>query len=289
MKLLNNTQKMGYLFPDLDEITILVTGDWHVGDKHGILPKNPTTKDGGGINPSTFQKKMHKHLIKTLKKIGHVDLLLLMGDLCEGKQLKSFGVPLNDADTDNQVNWATELYQETFFDYSSPEKVVSIMGTPYHVMTGVGGNLDYQASGKISQMSDVIFGYPIANFRLGKGKVLWNLQHHVSIAQVNKLMPYEKIMRTYATNVTNDGGTIPDVIGRAHNHGICYPCVDVSDGRIPRIAFNSACLKGTDTYGATLAYPSTPKVGVTTMEQTGKSVTGKKHLFDLTVKGKQIL
>ncbi len=289
MKVLTNTQKTGVIFKDREDVSILVTGDWHVGDKHGVLPKKPTTKEGGGINPSPTQRSMHRQLTKTLKGVGHVDLLLIMGDTCEGKQLKSFGVPLNDSDTDNQVQWAAELYQETFFDLCSPEKVLSIMGTPYHVMTGVGGNLDYQFTSKIAQMSDVIFGYPTAVFKLGAEKLLWDIQHRVSIANVNRLMPYEKIIRTYAQNVANDGGTVPDVIGRAHNHGICYPAVNVSDGRIPRIAFNSACLKGEDTYGATLPYPSTAKVGVTTMTQRGRNVTGEYHAFTLGVKGEQQL
>ena len=289
MKVLTNSQKTGTLFEDREKVNILVTGDWHVGDKHGILPRNPATKEEGGIVPSPTQKRMHKQLTKTLETIGHVDLLLIMGDTCEGKQLKSFGVPLNDSDTDNQVNWAAELYQETFFDYCSPEKVLTIMGTPYHVMVGIGGNLDYQFADKIGQMSDVIFGYPNALFKLGKEKLLWDIQHRVSIATVNRLMPYEKIIRTYAQNVANDGGVVPDVIGRAHNHGICYPAINVSDGRIPRIAFNAACLKGSDTYGATLPYPSTAKVGVTTMNQTGRRVTGEYYAFNLEIKGEQKL
>ena len=129
-------------------------------------------------------------------------------------------------------------------------------------------------------MSDTYFGYPNAWFYLGEEKLLWDLQHRVSIARVNRLMPFEKIIRTYAVNVTNDGGDVPDVIGRAHNHGICFPAINVSDGKIPRIAFNSACLKADDIYGQSLSYPGTPKIGVTTMLQSGREVTGKYHPID---------
>jgi hypothetical protein len=289
MKVLTNIQKTGYLFPEHDEVNILVTADWHVGDKYGVLPQKPVTKEGIGINPTPIQRKIYKELVKTLKTIGHVDLLLVMGDICEGKQLKSFGVPLNDADTDNQVNWAAELYQETFWDLCTPEKVICIMGTDYHVAVGIGGNLDYQFSSKIKEMSDVIFGYPNAWFKLGKEELVWDLRHRVSIARVNRLMPFEKTIRTYAHNVANDGGIIPDVIGRAHNHAICYPAVNVSDGRIPRIAFNAPCLKADDVYGQTLQYPGTAKVGVSTMLQSGKRVTGDYHAFDLSFKVKLLL
>ena len=281
MNLITKGGKTPWFFSDQNEVTALVTGDWHVGDKYGILPRKPITKDGGGVRPSQTQSKIYRELIQTLKKIGHVDLLLIMGDTCEGKQLASFGVPLNDADTDNQVNWSGEFYQETFYDINSPDVVISIMGTAYHVMVGIGGNLDYQVSQKIAQMSDTYFGYPNARFNLGEEKLLWDLQHRVSIANVNRLMPFEKIIRTYAVNAANNGGVVPDVIGRAHNHDLCYAAVDVSDGSIPRIAFNSACLKADDIYGQNLSYPAMAKVGVTTMKQTGATVTGEKHLFSL--------
>jgi hypothetical protein len=285
MNLITKAEKKPWFFFDQETMSILVTGDWHVGDKYGILPKNPVTKEGSGIRPSNTQKRIYSDLVKTLKTIGHVDLLLIMGDTCEGKQLSSFGVPLNDADTDNQVNWAAELYQETFYDINSPDKVISVMGTPYHVMVGIGGNLDYQVAQKISTMSETYFGYPNAQFYLGKGKLLWDLQHRVSIASVNRLMPFEKTIRTYAVNVANDGGEVPDVIGRGHNHSICYDAINVSDGAIPRIAFNNACLKADDIYGLGLPYPTTAKVGVTTMRQEGRIVTGRKYLFNLYGEG----
>lgn len=281
MNLITKGGKTPWFFSEENTVDALVTADFHVGDKYGSLPRNPVTKEGSGVRPSPIQRRMYRELVKTLKEIGHKKLLLILGDTCEGKQLSSFGVPLNDADTDNQVNWAAEFYQETFYDITQPEIVIVVMGTPYHVMVGIGGNLDFQFAQKISQMSNVYFGYPNARFYLGKEKLLWDLRHRISIASVNRTMPLEKSFRMTAVNLINDGQMVPDVMGTAHNHSICFEALNVSDGSVPRIAFNAPCLKADDVYGQSLPYPSTAKVGVTTMRQEGRRVTGQKYLFNL--------
>lgn len=280
MELVSKYNPISWFFSERDEVNGVVSGCWHVGDKYGSLPKNPITKEGTGVVGSRVQKRLYTELVESLKKIGQTELLILMGDLVEGKQLKVAGVPLNDSDTDTQVEWAYQLYEETFYKYCNPEKVIVVMGTPYHVLVGVGGNLDYQVADKISRISDVTFGYPALRFYLGSKKLLWDVRHRISIASVNLLMPLEKTFRAYYRILAEEDSPIPDVICRGHNHSIVFEPTNVSSGKNRRYALVSPCMKASDVYGETLPYPSTPKTGVMTIKQTDR-LWGEYHPFNI--------
>jgi len=267
LRLISKYDPTPWLLSDEETVNGVITGDWHIGDKYAPLPEQPATKEGGGIKPSKTQKKIKKELINQLKKCEPIDLLIMMGDCIEGKQLRSFGVPVSDADTDTQVNWAYQFYEETFYEYLKPKQVIVIMGTPYHVMVGIGGNLDYQFAEKISRLGETIFGYPNLQFYLGKEKLLWDLRHRISIARVNKLMPLEKTFRNFFEMAATKGQHIPKVIGRGHNHSISKTVTDMSTGIEPWYAFMSPTLKANDVYGQTLSYPDEPNLGFFTFKQ----------------------
>jgi len=215
-------------------VRILITGDWHALDKYGINPPCTVSKEGTPVSQSEIQKKVFNETQEICKKIGHVDIVFLMGDLAEGKQVKVFGTPLNDADTDIQVDAAFRFYEETIYKYCTPEYALVVMGTPYHVTVGIGGNLDYQIAERISRLTKTIFGYPNLTFYLGKDKVQWNLQHRMSIARFNRMTPLEKTIRQWATieinSLLGDFENIPDVIVRAHRHEAQIP-IGIGEGR----------------------------------------------------------
>jgi len=266
LEILTRYDQIPYLFKNMDEIDTLPTGDWHCGDKDGMNPPLSTSLDGTSLPQNKIQKRMYDGLVENLSKIGYIDLLILMGYLAEWKQLKAMGIPLNDSNTDTQVNMAFNLYKETFYEYCKPRKVLAVMGTPYHVMVGIGGNLDYQIADKISRISDVIFGYPNIQFYLGRTKMLWDIQHRISIARVNRTMPIEKTFRQYYRQVMEDGtGEVPNVIGRAHRHVLQEP-MNLGKG-VPRWGFVSPALKAQDVYTAQLPYPTEPTVGVMKITQ----------------------
>ena len=254
-----------------ESVKLLTTGDWHSLDKWGVCPPNFKTKEGTPLTQHPVQKKVFKESVKHCKEIGHVDVAILMGDMAEGKQAKSFGVPLMDADTDNQVNAAFEFYEQTVHKYCTPTIVLSIMGTPYHRAVGIGGDLDYQVSLRISTIDDVIFGQPNLNFLLGKDKVRWNLQHTMSIARINRLMPFEKTFRLYARleseSWIGEFDRIPDIIVRAHRHDPQLP-FGIGQGR--RWAMTTPPLKVIDEYADIMAYPVGPcSAGLMTVMQNG--------------------
>lgn len=253
-----------------ETVKLLTTGDWHSLDKWGVCPPSFSTKEGTPLKQHKVQKKVFNESVNICKKIGHVDVAILMGDLAEGKQTKAFGVPLMDADTDNQVEAAFQFYEETIHEHCTPDLVLSIMGTPYHRAVGIGGDLDYQVSVRIAQIDNVIFGQPNLNFLLGKDRVRWNLQHRISIARINRMMPFEKTYRLWARleseSWTGDFKKIPDMAVRAHRHDPQLP-YGIGEGR--RWAMAVPPLKVVDEYADILLYPVKCSAGWMTVEQFG--------------------
>lgn len=260
-----------WIAPKQETIKLLTTGDWHTLDKWGICPPNFKTKEGTPLTQHPVQEIVYNECVEICKNIGHVNIAILMGDMAEGKQAKSFGVPLMDADTDNQVNAAFQFYEETIHKYCTPDIVLAVMGTPYHRAVGIGGDLDYQVALRISNIDDVIFGQPNLNFLLGKDKVRWNLQHRISIARVNRMVPFEKTFRLYARQEAESWmgsfDRIPDIIVRAHRHDPQLP-FGIGQGR--RWAMTTPPLKVVDEYASIMAYPVGPcSVGLMTVTQHG--------------------
>lgn len=280
MRIFGRYDKIPWFYSDLDVVGGLISGDWHISDKYAATPKSPVTKEGVGIKPTKIQNYIREELVKILKNIGHVKLLILPGDLTEGVQKNIGGGQVIDTDADNQVEWTFQFYEETFYKYCNPEHVLIIIGTPYHVMVGIGGNLDYQVASKISRISDVTFGYPNLQFYLGSDKKLWDIRHRISIATVNQNMPLEKTFRYFYRLQAENDNLVPDVIGRAHNHGLVREPFNVSGGKHPRYAWVGPCLKANDIYGQQLRYPGDAKVGVMTFTQNG-GVSGRYHAVDI--------
>jgi len=279
LKIKTRYDSIPWIKSDSDTVKVLTTGDWHTLDKWGVCPPNFSTKEGTPLHQHKVQKKVYKKTIEICKKIGHVDIAILMGDLAEGKQAKAFGVPLMDADTDNQVNAAFYFYEDTIHEHCTPDIVLSIMGTPYHRAVGIGGDLDYQVSMRISQLDNIIFGQPNLNVLMGKDKVRWNLQHRISIARVNRMMPFEKTYRLWARleseSWTGDFNKIPDMVVRAHRHDPQLP-YGIGEGR--RWAMATPPLKAVDEYADILRYPVKCSVGLMSVVQRGVGdFTGKYY------------
>lgn len=290
-KIVNRYDPKPWIAHDTKPVDILVTGDWHALDKFGINPPHTASKEGTPVAQSKLQKKVFKETREICKGIGHVDVVLLMGDLAEGKQMKAFGIPLNDADTDVQVDSAFRFYEETVFKYCTPDYVIVVMGTPYHVTMGIGGNLDYQIAEKISRISKTIFGYPSLTFFLGRDKVRWHAQHRMSFARVNRMMPLEKTVRQWATmeanSLTGNEQNIPDVIVRAHRHEAQIP-IGIGEGR--RWAMVSPPLKAVDVYADLMPYPVRSSVALMKVTQMERNFyPGKLYPIDTENKKVEIV
>lgn len=281
MKFIGRYTKTPHLFSDKEYINGIATSDWHIADKYSPLPNQACTKEGQTIEPNEVQKKIKSELIKSLKKMKPVDVLIIDGDIMEGIQAKTQGIPVLSTDSDTQVEWAYQFYEETFYKYLNPEKVLIATGTPYHVMVGVSGNLDYRFAEKVDKISDTIFGSPNLRFYLGKDKMLWDVRHRVSVARVNRMMPLEQTFRMFYRECMEGGLEVPDVVGRAHNHNVVLAPTNFSMGTVKRYGWHSPCLKASDSYGEMLSYPGSPKLGFLSFTQGDGRLFGEYHALDV--------
>ena len=276
MKMQQPYDKPVKVLPNSENIKITIIADAHGGSKYGIMPPGTVNKEGGVLTQTRLQRRLWKGYVKALNEIGETDVLIVGGDMAEGKQVKIAGVTLSDSDTDIHVSIGSSVLNYAI-EQLKPKTVLCVAGTDYHTTYGVGGNLDYQIADKLIH-DDVSFGY-VVNAEIGKSKTLWNLQHKISIANVNQLMPAEKIFRFYYRDLaSNRIKRVPDVVARFHMHRVQPPTIIDSN----RYFIRGACLKGKDPYIATLSYPSNPDVGVLQVEQVdGRLESYKFHRIEL--------
>jgi len=273
-----------WVYSACDRLKFLVTADWHMLDQVGANPPNIRTKEGNLISQSNLQKLTFEGAQKICKDIGKTDGAIIDGDLAAGKDPKQYGIPLSDADTDNQVEAAYQFYKETIYKYCNPDYAFITMGTPYHVLVGIGGNLDYQIALRISELTPVLFGYPNLNVYLGSDKLLWNIQHRMAVTK-DPMGPLVRTFETYARlemeSLAGSMENIPTVICRAHIHKPQLPA-PIAGGK--RWFLCAPPLKHLGIYEGLLPYPTKASIGLMEVIQEKGSLQGKFYPIEIRKK-----
>lgn len=250
---------------DQKDISYAVLSDLHTGHVTGYLPPNMMSKSGNLIRQNQLQRKVHRETIRHLKEIGEVDILIILGDLCEGKQVKIAGVGLHDCDTDTMVKWAVHSVLE-WCSILKPKVIIITKGTDYHTTVGIGGDLDYQIASILGATFSVYYGVELY---LKLGELIWYLRHYYPTVSVNRMMPLEKMFRFKARDVAAGRcKVIPDVMGFGHVH-VSMPLTKIENRTY---AFVAPALKGKDDYMRGKGYPYEADLGLVHMVQTGKYV-----------------
>lgn len=250
-------------------LRILIIADLHTGSKYGLLPPDARNKQGTKVPQSSLQHKMWKKLMVYLSEIDDIDVLIIGGDICEGKQVRVAGIGLEDADTDLMVRWATMSLLE-ICRIVNPKKILIVKGTDYHTSRAIGGDLDFQVAQMLGATYDVYYGIEINAF-LGKEKILWNLKHVYPTVSTNTLTPLEKNHRLMCREY-NAGRLkyLPNVYGRFHIHRQLGPQrIDSTRDKKRVYGFVGPCLKAQDPYMAQKPYSLIPDIGILYIEQDG--------------------
>jgi hypothetical protein len=247
---------------------VIVMSDFHVGSRYGYLPREVTAKNGTPIVQSKEQRLMEKGLHDQLNKVGNIDVLILDGDLCEGKQIKIAGIDLSDSDTDTTVKWATNSI-ENIISITKPSYIVIVKGTDYHVTNAIGGDLDYQVASALSGTHVVYYGLPVANVRIGN--MLWRISHRYPTTR-NITPPMETFLKELISDAHIKQYRVPDVFVWAHTHQCIEPHRILSTSSYGMV---SPAQKLNDPYIDQSYYSKRPDIGFIHVEQDGDYLNGR--------------
>lgn len=262
------------LFEDWSgEIVYAFLGDTHVISQYAILPPNAYligANDLKTIIPqNSVQKKLWKYYISSLRKISaniqrqHTKLILvLMGDMTEGRQLKIAGRTIQSMNTDDAVLIALDVVKKAV-EILQPDVILGVYGTAYHVRDG-SGDLDRQLYDKlVSLVGSAIPVYHDFDISAKIGELWWHIAHPYPTTMY-QLNPMEKMRNDmliqYGLNQKNKKY---DVLPRAHCH-----CVNIAYIRLPAV-FTIPCFKVKDPYMREKAYLGlrSPDIGILVAKQ----------------------
>ena len=103
---------------------MLLTGDWHCGDKAGLTPPSQISND----KYSALQRQLWDWFAVQIPKYGPYDMTLFMGDMVEGQNNKNT-IELYEPDTEEQAEIAAECASIIPCKRSS---MYTVYGTPFH-------------------------------------------------------------------------------------------------------------------------------------------------------------
>ena len=146
---------------------ILVIGDLHCGSMGGLTPPQWMVSKGRNAFFSKLQEEMWENYIDTLKDFGKVDVLVVNGDVIEGKGSRSGSTELIAPDLLEQTDMAIET-----LSFIKADKVFFTYGTPYHTTSASGEDFDKVVANA--------FKAPIYDeLDLQVDDVLFNIKHKV--------------------------------------------------------------------------------------------------------------
>lgn len=254
---------------EYDELTL-----WHITKKRilhflGIGDIHESSKS------SRFRERVQKAFFnyarELVKKVGKIEVLLLMGDLAEGKDKRGGGVHLETTNTDSQVDRVVKKLQD-LIDIIKPEFVIGVGGSPYHRQDG-NSDLDRRVLVALARQNPkikFIFGETLF---LEFGRMNWYLRHHYSTGRL-RTWQLEAFSQDWITNAELNGGEQADVFGFAHVHIPIHPH-QIMTGEKTKWAFVTPGLKANDRFLKSKNRPKTAFIGVTYIKQNDKELTGE--------------
>ncbi len=249
------------------DFKIVVLSDAHIGSRTGYLPSGCKHEREEEQPQTTDQVTMEKNLLKSLTKIGKVDILILLGDMIEGKNSKAGGLDIGNVNTDVQVEWAF-LFGKSVIDILQPKHVLGLNGSEYHTE----GTLDRRLLHRLSlhyTNTDFYYGTYLKFFL---GDKYWYLQHRF-IDGVSKAGTLEKYWDKLH-KMSWDRGRTPDVIGYGHTHKAQNP-VQLVNGKQPVYGFVAPCQKMPDMFCSQGPVGAFWEIGFMYIEQEGVELYGR--------------
>ena len=187
---------------------VLVIGDLHCGSMSGLTPPNYIVSKGRNEFFSKLQEDMWKNYIEILKEFGTVDVLVVNGDVIDGKGHRSGGTELLAPDLLEQTDIAIEA-----LSYIKAKSMFFTYGTPYHTTSKSGEDFDKIVANAFNATIHDELNLKVEN-------VLFNIKHKVdsSSSPYNRAMPVGKHRLWDALQSLRTEDECPAVYLRSHVH-----------------------------------------------------------------------
>lgn len=187
---------------------VLAIGDLHCGSMAGLTHPNWIIKKERNKDLFNLQTEMWDKFSEFIEEIGKVDVLLVNGDIIDGKGVKAGGTEQITVDMLEQTEMAIACIEQIKFNHA-----IFTYGTPYHTASKSGEDFDkIVAKNFHSEIYDEI------NFNVDN--VLFNAKHKVtsSSSPYNRAMPVgrHRLWESLASLRTND--EVPKIYIRSHVH-----------------------------------------------------------------------
>ena len=190
---------------------VLAMGDFHCGHLVGLTPPDWQVNKPSKRSVGEVQKMLWAEFTGMMKGLRKPDLLILNGDLIDGRGEKSAGTELITTSLEEQC-----MISEDVIKYVNPKKIKMTFGTPYHcgrkedeenrIMRGVG--------------ADSIEGHAFIDVR----GTLFDVKHKVGSSGIphgraNAIMKEKLWSDQWALH---DGAPVADIVLRSHVHYHTY-------------------------------------------------------------------
>jgi hypothetical protein len=187
---------------------VLAIGDLHCGSMVGLTHPNWMIKRERNREIYDLQVEMWDNFCEALDDIGKVDVLLVNGDIIDGKGVKAGGTEQITVDMLEQTEMAVACIEKIKFN-----NAIFTYGTPYHTTSKSGEDFDKIVANHFkSQIYDEI------NFEVDG--VLFNAKHKVgsSSSPYNRAVPVGRHRLWECLASLRNKDEVPKVYLRSHVH-----------------------------------------------------------------------
>lgn len=195
---------------------ILVLNDMHAGSSYGLLPPEFMDAAGNVHSQNAGQKYLWERFAATLSKLSpqKIDAIVINGDLLDGLQPKSKGIPLTLHRIEDQREAAYKILEEVRNTFPNA-KWYFVEGTPYH-----------EVGEQVAQVAHNLLREPVQVRRtltLRVGKAVLRFHHETAFTSGwTKAGSLEKeIITSWLSEAMQDWEKVHCEV-RAHCHYFCY-------------------------------------------------------------------
>jgi len=201
---------------------LVFISDVHVGSNYAIFPegfRNP--EDGSLIDLNVYQKQLLKFWESLASKLAPADIIVLLGDLIEGQQMKEKFGTLKLQNIQHQADAFVHLFSSSW----KWRKLYVIRGTDYHVAT-LGMHAEEYIARRLGAEKIDADKYSAYDLKLEVDGVTIHAAHHVGYSRVPHYRFTPLAREMWLARLFDDYFGKIDILARGHVHYFLYAQIE---------------------------------------------------------------